>query len=940
MGLFPRRQIARTPSRRRREAIATVLRGSSTIVFLALLLLTPGPSVSAGAPPIVRGHAAPMGGSDWTNMNPSDAPAGYLNLAMVYDSDADRVIAYGGYDGSDDGSNETWAYDFESNAWTNLHPAGHPDATQLLRAAYDSGSRQTILFGGLIGTYPNAAYSSGTWGYDFSSNTWTNLSPADHPSERRSPGMTYDAQSARTILFGGLTVSYTYDNETWAYDAAQNQWTNMSPGVAPPGRRSPGMAYDSKADRMIMFGGYNPFWDPNNPLNDTWAYDFDTNTWTNMTPPDGPSGRWGMGFSYDSAIDRCILFGGTADDNSKTWAYDFANNTWSLLHPDHSPPYHAFQGMAYDSQSARTIMFGGDSNDTWALATAPGTPSAPTDIWIRPGNGSLELHWRAPLDDGMSPITGYRIYRSTTPGQEGLFAEVGNVDTWTDSDVTNGETYYYQLSAINAYGEGPRSGAVSAEPDGTPPVTTASLSGRLGNEGWWLSTVSVTLTASDDNSGVASTSFRVDGGGWQTYAAPVAVSGDGEHTVDFYSTDNASNVEGWHSVGFRIDTTAPQTAISLDGTAGDGDWFHSIVTVDIAATDAGSGVDSIEYRLDGGPWATYSASFDVGEGEHTVDAYAVDGAGSSGPVVSRSFGVDTTPPVTTAQIAGPTGENGWYVGAVQVTLAATDALGTPTIWVRVDGGSWTRYTSPLLFDTGVHTLDYYAVDASGLQEAVQTQTVSIDSAAPQSQASLQGTLGELGWYRSNVLLAIQATDATSGVASIAYRIDGGAWHAYAGLVPIGDGSHSIQYYATDSAGVAESVRVIQVRIDTTPPVVAAQSPSLPVTTSEVTISWTGTDAGSGIDHYEVRVDGGTYESVGGGNSVLLRLADGSHAIEIRAVDLAGNEASTAITVTVDTSPPHTSGPYGATPLFAIVPAVIAIAFAVAVVVSRRRRRTV
>src|SRR5205823_6008911 len=534
---------------------------------------------------------------------------------------------------------------------------------------------------------------------------------------------------------------------------------------------------------------------------------------------------------------------------SKTWAYDFANNTWSLLHPDHSPPYHAFQGMAYDSQSARTIMFGGDSNDTWALATAPGTPSAPTDIWIRPGNGSLELHWRAPLDDGMSPITGYRIYRSTTPGQEGLFAEVGNVDTWTDSDVTNGETYYYQLSAINAYGEGPRSGAVSAEPDGTPPVTTASLSGRLGNEGWWLSTVSVTLTASDDNSGVASTSFRVDGGGWQTYAAPVAVSGDGEHTVDFYSTDNASNVEGWHSVGFRIDTTAPQTAISLDGTAGDGDWFHSIVTVDIAATDAGSGVDSIEYRLDGGPWATYSASFDVGEREHTVDA-------------------------------------------------------------------------------------------SGLQQAVQTQTVSIDSAAPQSQASLQGTLGELGWYRSNVLLAIQATDATSGVASIAYRIDGGAWHAYAGLVPIGDGSHSIQYYATDSAGVAESVRVIQVRIDTTPPVVAAQSPSLPVTTSEVTISWTGTDAGSGIDHYEVRVDGGTYESVGGGNSVLLRLADGSHAIEIRAVDLAGNEASTAITVTVDTSPAHTSGPYGATPLFAIVPAVIAIAFAVAVVVSRRRRRTV
>ena len=878
--------------------------------------------------------------TDWTNMNPSDAPAGYLNMAMVYDSDADRMVAYGGWDGTDDFSNETWAYDLESNTWTNLHPVGHPDATHLLRAAYDSGSRQTILFGGWVGTISGGTYSNETWAYDFSSNTWRNLGPAEHPSGRSRQGMAYDAESARTILFGGHTIENTYDNETWAYDAAQNRWTNMAPAVAPPGRRSPGMTYDSKSDRMILFGGYDSYSDV--IYNDTWAYDFDANTWTNMTPLDGPSGRWGMGFSYDSAIERCILFGGTADD-SRTWAYDFTNNTWSLLRPHHSPPHHMFQGMAYDSQSARTIMFGGGGtpgNDTWALATAPGLPGAPNDVRIRPGNGYLELHWRAPPDDGLSPITGYRIYRSTNPGQEALFGELGNVDTWTDSNVTNGETYYYQLSAINAYGEGPRSGAVSAEPDGTPPVTSASLSGHLGNEGWWLSTVTVTLTASDDNSGVASTSFRVDGGGWQTYPSPIQVRGDGEHTVDFYSTDNAGNVEGWHSVGFRIDGTAPQTAISLDGAGGDGYWFHSPVTVDITATDAGSGVASIEYRLDGGTWATYAASFDVGEGEHTVDAYAIDVAGSSGPVVSRSFGVDTTPPITTAQIAGPTGENGWYLGAVQVTLAATDALGTPTIWVRVDGGSWTRYTGPLLFDTGVHTFDYYAVDASGLQEAVQTQTVSIDFAAPQSEASLQGTLGELGWYRSNVLLAIQATDATSGVASIAYRIDGGAWQAYAGLVPIGDGSHSIQYYATDSAGVAESVRVIEVRIDTTPPAVAAQSPSLPVTTTEVTISWTGTDAGSGIDHYEVRVDGGAYESVGGGNSALLRLADGSHTIEIRAVDLAGNEASTAITVTVDTSPPNTSGPYGATPLFAIVLAVIAIAFAVAVVVIQRRRRTV
>src|SRR5207245_1389902 len=104
--------------------------------------------------------------------------------------------------------------------------------------------------------------------------------------------------------------------------------------------------------------------------------------------------------------------------------------------------------------------------------------------------------------------------------------------------------------------------------------------------------------------------YRVDGGDWQTYALPVWVSGTGNHTVDFYSTDNAGNVEGWHSVGFRIDSTAPLTTISLDGAAGDDYWFHSIVTVDIAATDAGSGVDAIQYRLDGGTSALMPRAFE------------------------------------------------------------------------------------------------------------------------------------------------------------------------------------------------------------------------------------------------------------------------------------------------------------------------------------------
>ena len=106
----------------------------------------------------------------------------------------------------------------------------------------------------------------------------------------------------------------------------------------------------------------------------------------------------------------------------------------------------------------------------------------------------------------------------------------------------------------------------------------------------------------------------------------------------------------------------------------------------------------------------------------------------------------------------------------------------------------------------------------------------------------------------------------------------------------------------------------------------------------MTLSWTGTDAGSGIDHYEVRVDGGTFESVGSKTSASLQLADGSHTIVIRAIDRAGNEVSMAFIVRVDTNPLSTSGPYGAAPLYAIVLAVIAVAVVSGFVVMRRRRR--
>lgn len=129
--------------------------------------------------------------------------------------------------------------------------------------------------------------------------------------------------------------------------------------------------------------------------------------------------------------------------------------------------------------------------------------------------------------------------------------------------------------------------------DITPPTTTAALSGTLGSNGWYRSGVQVTLSATDDISGVAHTYYQVDGGAQQTYAGPFTVSGDGNHTVTFWSVDNTGNVETAQEQAINIDTTAPALTASANPSViwpANGGMVN--VTISGKISDSLSGVDT------------------------------------------------------------------------------------------------------------------------------------------------------------------------------------------------------------------------------------------------------------------------------------------------------------------------------------------------------------
>ncbi len=157
----------------------------------------------------------------------------------------------------------------------------------------------------------------------------------------------------------------------------------------------------------------------------------------------------------------------------------------------------------------------------------------------------------------------------------------------------------------------PFSGAIAVDRD--PPVTNASLAGTLGNNGWYVSNVSVNFTAIDNGSGVNCTMYGLDGGDYLVYNGSLTI-GDGVHNLSFYSIDNQSNIEALQNVTVRVDTLPPGVSYKRSGQKASKGWFEGDVEVTIYVVDGISGTynNSTRYSLDGSSWHNYTGPFTVG----------------------------------------------------------------------------------------------------------------------------------------------------------------------------------------------------------------------------------------------------------------------------------------------------------------------------------------
>jgi PKD repeat protein len=358
----------------------------------------------------------------------------------------------------------------------------------------------------------------------------------------------------------------------------------------------------------------------------------------------------------------------------------------------------------------RYTRTGGNSVTSQYQIVAPASAATPDWVNFPTVTGGLDLN---PSGGARRDATGSRI---------GLIAQ----DNWPAGGPypSNGTPAIADVDYFRVTPDNCPTGA-----DTTAPTTTATTAPAAPNgaNGWFTSDVNVTLAGTDNTggSGIDKTEYRVDGGTFATYTAPIVVSTPGTHTVDYRSSDKNGNVEATKTVTVKVDKAAPTTTAALTpATPGAGGTYTGTVGLTLTAADPVSGVANTEYQVNtatpfgalaaakvttaAATYVTYDPankpSF-TAPGSYSIDYRSTDAAGNVETAKTVTFTIaavntDHSAPVTTGTLepAAP-GADRTYSVPVTVKFSANDPApagpAAKNVDIEASGDKWIPDTAAL-----------------------------------------------------------------------------------------------------------------------------------------------------------------------------------------------------------------------------------------------------
>lgn len=332
---------------------------------------------------------------------------------------------------------------------------------------------------------------------------------------------------------------------------------------------------------------------------------------------------------------------------------------------------------------------------------------------------------------------------------------------------------------------------------------------------------------------------------------------------------------------------------------------------------------TIQKSTDGASW-TNIATGEANDGLFAWDtttttdsaSYLIRVIASDGQLTGQDdsnavFTIDNLAPTTTDNAPA-----GWQNSDVTVTLTPSDtASGVANTSYCVDQSNScvpaSSGTSVLVSSEGTNYIRYMSTDNSGNIESIKSATVQIDKTPPTISGEITiGTLGENGWYVSDVTVEFNCADEVSGIDFCTEPValtENGAEQSATGK-------------AIDNAGNSNETSVSNIDIDKTAPTSSLDvgEPNFPTedgafvtsaASTEFTLTAEDNEGGSGVESVSYKTDEDDTSSFGstGGTFTLEGFSEGEHTITYWSEDAAGNiEEEKFITAIIDDSPPITA----------------------------------
>ncbi|MEW5759209.1 MAG: kelch repeat-containing protein [Candidatus Thermoplasmatota archaeon] len=880
--------------------------------------------------------------NEWTNKNPATKPSARYSHAMAAIFNDDKVLLFGGVD-ANGYCDDTWIYDLSDNEWMKKNPATTPSARIGHAMATIFNDDKVLLFGGCPANC-YTIYLNDTWTYDLSDNKWMNKNATTKPYGRCRFAMGGVNNDDKVLLFGGFNYTDKF-GDTWVYDLSDNEWTNKNPATKPSGRGYHAMATIFNDDKILLFGGLVS----GNCSDETWIYDLSDNEWTEKNPNTKPSVRWKHAIASMYAEGQVVFFGGFDNNNylyDDTWVYglgyissgtfisaehdtyanvSFKRIYWNAIIPTGTSL--RFQIRTGDTKSnlssknfvgpdgtvnsyytiSNSTLWQGHNGDRWLqykayLSTADSSktpilddvtityniiplkpkPLSPPDAqWT---NNSKPIFSWLFNDDGTQIAFNVQIddnqYFKSIDYTSGDVASP--ISSWAPSNPIHDGIWFWRVKTKDNDGDWSdyNPNVWSVKIDTTPPLITHTISGTLGESEWYVSETKITLSSSDETSGIGETKYKIDGGEWKTYTSAFTVSGEGEHKVSYASRDNAGNLI-IDTIPIKIDTEPPLTYHSIS-RIGENEWLKSDVHVSLLSSDETSGVADTKYQVDGGEWKTYTSAFIVsGEGEHKVSYYSKDNASNLEKQKNVYIKIDTKAPYIT--ITEPM--NGTVTNKKEIYINGTTDENAK---IRINGLEVgvvdSKFSYKIALIEGDNLIEISAYDKVSNKNSIVINVV-LDTVEPlllivplpdftnQTEIKIKGEVEE----NAEVFVDGKKIEVMNG--------------KFSKTIKLNEGENNITIYAIDKAG---NINKIEKRIilDTIPPSIQLLEPKHNKTKlKEIIIKGkTEPKAKIYINGIEVNVDDK------GEFIYTVKLSKGKSIIEIRAIDILGNEKIEKLTI--------------------------------------------